>query len=168
MLMLHATGGTRHQFDPTSRGVRAAKKSGELGSFCSVGWHRSKGRINTTGVGCDSQMASCSAAATRGIRYFCIFFSWQSTERAMPVEELPSFRGHRRRPDERQRDRADGSARSFLHHLDQEPFQQGYIAGWQSVRGADNHPLLIPLSPVFVGQAMYMVGFSRGARDAGQ
>jgi hypothetical protein len=49
----------------------------------------------------------------------------------------------------------------------QAPFQQGYIAGWQSVRGADDHPILVPQSPVFVGQAMYMVGFSRGARDAG-
>jgi hypothetical protein len=48
-----------------------------------------------------------------------------------------------------------------------EPFQQGYIAGWRSVRGVDDHPSLIPPSPVFVGPMMYMVGFSRGARDAG-
>jgi hypothetical protein len=47
----------------------------------------------------------------------------------------------------------------------QEVFQQGYIAGWQSVRGADDQPTLIPQSPVFVGR-MYMVGFSRGTRDA--
>jgi len=147
---------------------RAAKKRGELGSSCSVGWHRSKGHINIMGVGCDCQKASCRPAATHGIRYFCIFFSWQSTVRAMPVKELASFRGHRRRSGGWERSRADGCTRSFLHHLNQEPFQQGYIAGWQSVRGADNHPLLIPLSPVFVGQAMYMVGFSRGARDAGQ
>jgi hypothetical protein len=51
--------------------------------------------------------------------------------------------------------------------VDHRPFQQGYIAGWQSVRGADDHPPLIPLSPVFVEPAMYMVGYSRGARDAG-
>jgi hypothetical protein len=28
-------------------------------------------------------------------------------------------------------------------------------------------PVVIPRSPVFVGPAMYMVGFPRGARDAG-
>jgi hypothetical protein len=50
--------------------------------------------------------------------------------------------------------------------VDHRPFQQGYIAGWQSVRGADDQPVLVPPSPVFVGLAMYMVGFSRGARDA--
>jgi hypothetical protein len=49
---------------------------------------------------------------------------------------------------------------------DQESFQQGYVAGWRSVRGDDDHPPIIPLSPVFVGPSMYMVGFSRGARDA--
>jgi hypothetical protein len=51
--------------------------------------------------------------------------------------------------------------------IDQQPFQQGYVAGWQSVRGKDDQPVLIPPSPVLVGLAMYMVGFSRGARDAG-
>jgi hypothetical protein len=51
--------------------------------------------------------------------------------------------------------------------VDHQPFQQGYVAGWQSVRGPDEQPLLIPPSPVFVGQAMYMVGYSRGSRDAG-
>jgi hypothetical protein len=51
--------------------------------------------------------------------------------------------------------------------IDQQYFQQGYVAGWQSVRGADDQPVLIPPSPVLVGRAMYMVGFSRGARDAG-
>jgi hypothetical protein len=50
--------------------------------------------------------------------------------------------------------------------LDPRPFEQGYIAGWQSVRGADEQPPLIPPSPVFVGPAMYVVGYSRGARDA--
>jgi hypothetical protein len=49
---------------------------------------------------------------------------------------------------------------------DHEPFDLGYLAGWQSVRGADDEPFLIPPCPVFVGPAMYMVGFSRGARDA--
>jgi hypothetical protein len=51
--------------------------------------------------------------------------------------------------------------------VDHGPFQQGYVAGWRSVRGGDDHPVLIPPSPVFVRSAMYMVGFSRGARDAG-
>jgi hypothetical protein len=32
------------------------------------------------------------------------------------------------------------------------------------IRGDD--PVVIPTSPVFVGAAMYMIGFSRGARDA--
>jgi hypothetical protein len=64
-------------------------------------------------------------------------------ERALPPAELPS-RAHR-------------------EHL---PFEQGYIAGWQSVRGADDEPVLIPRSPVFVGPTMYTVGYSRGARDA--
>ena len=50
---------------------------------------------------------------------------------------------------------------------DHQPFQEGYVAGWQLVRGADDQPVLIPPSPVFVGPAMYMVGYSRGARDAG-
>jgi hypothetical protein len=37
---------------------------------------------------------------------------------------------------------------------DHEPFDQGYPAGWQSVRGADDEPFLIPPCPVFVGPAM--------------
>jgi hypothetical protein len=49
---------------------------------------------------------------------------------------------------------------------DCEPFHQGYLAGWQSVRGADDQPLLIPPCPVLVEPVMHMVGFSRGARDA--
>jgi hypothetical protein len=60
----------------------------------------------------------------------------------------------------------DTAARA-ARHPEQQPFQQGYIAGWQSVRGADDQPVLIPASPVFVEPVMYMVGFSRGARDAG-
>jgi hypothetical protein len=43
--------------------------------------------------------------------------------------------------------------------------RDGYLAGWRSVR--EDQPVLIPLCPVLVGTAMYMVGFSRGARDAG-
>jgi hypothetical protein len=48
--------------------------------------------------------------------------------------------------------------------LDHEAFRDGYIAGWRSVRG--EAPEQVPLSPVFVRSAMYMLGFSRGARDA--
>jgi hypothetical protein len=62
---------------------------------------------------------------------------------------------------------ANITTRAFSFEVDQEPFQQGYTAGWQSVRGTDDDPVLIPPSPVFIGQAMYMVGFSRGVRDAG-
>jgi hypothetical protein len=90
----------------------------------------------------------------------------------MPVEKLPRLRGISGEP-------INSSATAPLeflradclygeaHRVDHEPFQQGYVAGWRSVRGADDHPVLIPPSPVFVGPAMYMVGFSRGARDAG-
>ena len=55
---------------------------------------------------------------------------------------------------------------SEVQLVDHEPFNQGYLEGWQSVRGADDHPVLIPPCPVLVGPAMHMVGFSRGARDA--
>jgi hypothetical protein len=51
-----------------------------------------------------------------------------------------------------------------LAAVDHEAFRNGYIAGWRSVRGED--PVLIPPSPVFVRSAMYMLGFSRGAKDA--
>jgi hypothetical protein len=84
----------------------------------------------------------------------------------MSAEELSSLREYRRRPDQQQRNSAERSARPFLRQIDQEPFQQGYVAGWQSVRGVNDHPLLVPQSPVLVAHAMYMVGFSRGARDA--
>jgi hypothetical protein len=47
-------------------------------------------------------------------------------------------------------------------------FSQGYVAGWRSVTG--DVPVLVPESPVLVGAHVgavtYMVGFSRGARDA--
>jgi hypothetical protein len=88
-------------------------------------------------------------------------------ESAMPAEKLLNLREHPRKSHEQQRYSVDGLARPFLRHVDQAPFQQGYIAGWQSVRGADDHPIMVPQSPVFIGEAMYMVGFSRGARDAG-
>jgi hypothetical protein len=47
-------------------------------------------------------------------------------------------------------------------------FSQGYVAGWRSVTG--DVPVLVPESPVLVGAHIgavtYMVGFSRGSRDA--
>ena len=54
---------------------------------------------------------------------------------------------------------------SEVQPVDHEPFNQGYLEGWQAVRGADDHPLLIPPCPVLVGPAIY-IGFSRGTRDA--
>jgi hypothetical protein len=83
----------------------------------------------------------------------------------MRAMELLSLQEHRRRPDEQPRDTADRSARPHL--VNQGPFRRGYIAGWQSVRGADDQPIFVPPSPVFLESTMYMVGFSRGARDAG-
>jgi hypothetical protein len=77
-------------------------------------------------------------------------------DRALPFTELPS--DHLRKQHDIGR---------WAQDVDHQPFEQGYVAGWQSVRGADDQPVLIPPSPVFAGSAMYMVGYSRGARDAG-
>jgi hypothetical protein len=77
------------------------------------------------------------------------------------VIDLRSSPKHLRRGEPERR----GASASFSRGLNQEVFQQGYLAGWQSVRGADDQPTFIPRSPVFVGP-MYMVGFSRGTRDA--
>jgi hypothetical protein len=84
----------------------------------------------------------------------------------MRAKEVLTLREHRRGPDEHSRDRDDRAQPSFLRYVDQTSFQQGYIAGWQSVRGAGDQPIFVPPSPVFVGPMMYMVGFSRGVRDA--
>jgi hypothetical protein len=75
---------------------------------------------------------------------------------ALPFTELPS--DHLRKQHDLGR---------WAQDVDHRPFQQGYVAGWQSVRGADDQPVLIPPSPVFVGPAMYIAGYSRCARDAG-
>jgi hypothetical protein len=48
--------------------------------------------------------------------------------------------------------------------MDQGPFEDGYIAGWRSVKGAA--PPIVPRSPMLGGTDAYMVGFSRGRRDA--
>jgi hypothetical protein len=44
-------------------------------------------------------------------------------------------------------------------------FGDGYIAGWRSVRGADENPDVPPCLALSV-MSMYLVGFSRGVRDA--
>jgi hypothetical protein len=81
-------------------------------------------------------------------------------ERAMPAEESYCFRLPRD-----QRRRTDLPPLRALK-VDSTPCRHGYLAGWRSVR--DDQPVLIPPSPVFVGPVMYMVGFSRGARDTGE
>jgi hypothetical protein len=39
------------------------------------------------------------------------------------------------------------------------------LAGWQSVRGTDENPD-VPACPASAGMSMYLIGFSRGFRDA--
>src|SRR4051812_31458884 len=45
-------------------------------------------------------------------------------------------------------------------------FKAGYLKGWQSVRGPADAPVNIPESPVVVPSVAFMVGISRGVRDA--
>jgi hypothetical protein len=52
-----------------------------------------------------------------------------------------------------------------LRAVDHDAFHDGYIAGWRSVRGAEENPD-VPACPVLCGMSMYLVGFSRGVRDA--
>ena len=89
-------------------------------------------------------------------------------ESAMPMEELSRFPGIARGRGAAGTTPLPDLNADFLGNCAQqrnhEPFLQGYLAGWQSVRG--DQPPLIPPCPVLVGAAMYMVGFSRGARDA--
>jgi hypothetical protein len=49
--------------------------------------------------------------------------------------------------------------------MDQGTFEQGYLTGWQAVRPLDV-PANVPPSPMKVPTAAYMVGVSRGMRDA--
>jgi hypothetical protein len=44
-------------------------------------------------------------------------------------------------------------------------FRDGYIAGWRSVKGSAENPD-VPACPVLSGMSMYLIGFSRGVRDA--
>jgi hypothetical protein len=50
--------------------------------------------------------------------------------------------------------------------MDRGTFQEGYAAGWRSVRG--DAPVNIPPSPVRNDADAHMVGFSRGQRDANE
>ncbi len=48
--------------------------------------------------------------------------------------------------------------------MDEVAFQEGYAAGWRSVAGES--PISIPPSPIRNDAYAFMVGFSRGKRDA--
>jgi hypothetical protein len=51
--------------------------------------------------------------------------------------------------------------------MDVGSFSEAYTAGWRSVTGEE--PVSVPESPVLVahaGTVAYMIGFSRGVRDA--
>jgi|HubBroStandDraft_2_1064218.scaffolds.fasta_scaffold3860676_2 hypothetical protein len=48
--------------------------------------------------------------------------------------------------------------------MDEGAFQEGYAAGWRSVAGES--PIIIPPSPIRNDAHAFMVGFSRGKRDA--
>jgi hypothetical protein len=50
--------------------------------------------------------------------------------------------------------------------MEQGTFEKGYIAGWRSVRGAEDLPLNVPPSPMRIPAGSYMLGFSRALRDA--
>jgi hypothetical protein len=49
--------------------------------------------------------------------------------------------------------------------MERDSFGQGYIAGWRSVQGDEEQPV-IPPAPAATGKSMYLVGFHRGVRDA--
>jgi hypothetical protein len=49
---------------------------------------------------------------------------------------------------------------------EQKTFDEGYLAGWQSLRGPDDAPANIPPSPARVPTTAYRVGMARGLRDA--
>jgi hypothetical protein len=50
--------------------------------------------------------------------------------------------------------------------VDNEPFRDGYVAGWQSIGGPDSHPAVIPPCQTTVEAGMYMAGLARGISDA--
>jgi hypothetical protein len=49
--------------------------------------------------------------------------------------------------------------------MDDDPFSQGYLDGWRSVRSDKEQPA-VPPAPAATGKSMYLVGFHRGVRDA--
>jgi hypothetical protein len=67
----------------------------------------------------------------------------------LPLTELPSQDYSRKHlgksaPEHLAADTLGHEARQADHR----PFEEGYIAGWQSARGADDHPVLIPRSGI--------------------
>jgi hypothetical protein len=62
------------------------------------------------------------------------------------------------------RDTPNPQPKAELSKMDQGPFQEGYAAGWRSVAGGS--PIKIPPSPMRNDADAFMVGFSRGKRDA--
>jgi hypothetical protein len=49
---------------------------------------------------------------------------------------------------------------------EQGTFEEGYVTGWQSVRGSQDIPVNVPPSPMRNATGAYMVGMCRGIRDA--
>ena len=45
-------------------------------------------------------------------------------------------------------------------------FEAGYVAGWRSVRGSEDDPPFVPPPPSPIVAGAYIIGFSRGVRDA--
>jgi hypothetical protein len=58
----------------------------------------------------------------------------------------------------------ESAAQKRTSKMDQGAFQEGYAAGWRSVTG--RFPIIIPPSPMRNDTDAFMVGFSRGKRDA--
>jgi hypothetical protein len=49
---------------------------------------------------------------------------------------------------------------------EEKTFDEGYLAGWRSLRDPADVPVNIPASPVTVPTTAFMVGMARGIRDA--
>ena len=78
-----------------------------------------------------------------------IIFYWSNvSEGAMSLTELPHL----------------GCLDRQVPSAEHQPFQDGHVAGRQSVRGADDYPLLVPRC--LSGRQCTWLGFSRGSRDA--
>jgi hypothetical protein len=50
--------------------------------------------------------------------------------------------------------------------MERGPFERGYVAGWQYVRGSEDVPANAPQSPMRIAAEAYKAGFSRGVKDA--